>query len=746
MSPSRRALPEPVSHDDRASPASPVSLAAHLALLFVLGCILLLAAGPILTDDFWWHLAMGEAYASGGPWLAADPLLHTAHASGPVQHEWLFGVLVHTLEGLGGFHGVRFFHALAVLAIAGLAYSVFRRETRVASRLSPLVALATTLFLTLAWWRLMQARPDLASIAATLLFYRLLFEETAAEGAPSPSWARTGAFAALTAVWANLHSLFAIVFPLAAAGLLGLLVRHHAADWLIARAPGAPGAFAGDAARAKRVAIALGAGGLASLLNPRGWEQHATFFTSSQSAAIWQVRDEWRAFNPFHFDGEHESLGALDWALTDVILFAFALAAIAGSIRFLRAPSAQRLRAVDPVLYAMGLAAVIAMLTSVRFLWLSVFPLLCLLRTARETGVGVRSPVTAALATVALAAVFPAASSWSVVRSTQPAALGAYLTTPYLGHKYGVAGVQFLRDAGIEGNLFNAYGAGGFYGYWLSPHLRTFVDGRTEHYAPEVFDDYLAIVRRSPAGDRDLDTLLADRSVGVFAGFGFPNDSPRHGLRYTAGHLLDHPDWVPVSRSTLHTIWLRRSDRTNLARVAAYYAKQGVPFDPQIGFDPERVLAEAPDWAIAHHVVPAGYRELDAAHRSGTASREQLRRLAIVLALAGAHERQLEVDLAHEEAHGTRPALSRRIVFALLRLGFVDEAYRMAEHLESLAPGDPAAAAVATTTEAYAFHRVRTQLQPDLPAPSHLLDRFPLLDPPDQQWILDAQRSLAVDP
>ena len=66
----------------------------------MLGCLLLLAAGPILTDDLWWHLAMGRAYAAGGPWLAADPLLHTAHASGPVQHEWLFGVLAHGIEQL----------------------------------------------------------------------------------------------------------------------------------------------------------------------------------------------------------------------------------------------------------------------------------------------------------------------------------------------------------------------------------------------------------------------------------------------------------------------------------------------------------------------------------------------------------------------------------------------------------------------------------------------------------------------
>ena len=41
--------------------------------------LLLVSAGqPLFTEDTWWHLAMGEAYRANGPWLAADPTLHTA--------------------------------------------------------------------------------------------------------------------------------------------------------------------------------------------------------------------------------------------------------------------------------------------------------------------------------------------------------------------------------------------------------------------------------------------------------------------------------------------------------------------------------------------------------------------------------------------------------------------------------------------------------------------------------------------
>jgi hypothetical protein len=690
-----------------------------------------LTAGPILTDDLWWHLAMGRAYAANGPWLAADPLLHTAHASGPVPHEWLFGVVVHAIERVGGFSALRIAHTLAVLGIAALVWSTLRRTARSAE----LAALATIVFLVLAWWRLMQARPDLVSIAATLVLYRLLVLRD-----DTPGWREGLGFVLLMTLWANLHSLFAIAFPLGLAACLGLAARGWAGRRLGAEAA----AFSGDLPRAVRLAAVLAVGGVASLLNPRGIGQHLTFFTSSSGAAIWQVRDEWRAFDPFRFTPEHESLGPLEWATADALLWSFALASIAGAIAFARRPSAQRLRAVDPVVYALGCAAAIAMLISVRFLWLGVLPLAALLTTARERGLAMRLRTPASALAIALALAFPLASSWWVVRSTQPSSWRDLVCTPYLGHKYGVPGVAFLRDAGIEGRLFNAYGAGGFLGYWLAPGLRTFIDGRTEHYAPEVLEDYLAVVNRNPTAARGMDEILDDRGVDVFFGFGFPNELPRHELRHTAGHLLGDDSWVPVSRSVLHTIWLRRTDRANLDRVARWYAERGVPFDRERGLEMARVLAESAPRAIEEGWVPREYAELDAAWRSGHASALELRRLAIVLALLGAHERQLEVDFAYEDVHGADLGSQRRIVYALLRLGLSDEAWELAELLPALAPDDPRAEVVAKVARQHAFYEVRRALQDDVPLPVRGLDRYPLLDPADQQWILDGQRTLTV--
>ena len=109
-------------------PGIPIVVAA-LSLAFLVALVGVLAAGPLRTNDAWFHLKMGEIYATQGPWPDADPVLHTAHEDAPVQHEWLFGVALHVIECAAGFHGLRAAHLLAVLAILGLAYSLFRSES-----------------------------------------------------------------------------------------------------------------------------------------------------------------------------------------------------------------------------------------------------------------------------------------------------------------------------------------------------------------------------------------------------------------------------------------------------------------------------------------------------------------------------------------------------------------------------------------------------------------------------------------
>ena len=86
-----------------------------------------------------------------------------------------------------------------------------------------------------------------------------------------------------------------------------------------------------------------------------------------------------------------------------------------------------------------------------------------------------------------------------------------YLTLAYRSHKYYRESVHFLQATGVRGNLYNPYWMGGFAGYWLSPRLRTFIDGRTEHYDAEVFREHAAVQDLSSV--RDGEPFTADDIV-----------------------------------------------------------------------------------------------------------------------------------------------------------------------------------------------------------------------------------------
>jgi len=291
---------------DLASAIAALACAATIALLIYL------AARPLDTSDMWWHLKMGEVYLDQGLWPDADPLLHTAHADAPVQHEWLFGVALHAIAQVSGFYGLRVVHALAVLAIVCFGFALFRRRADPGRGGLACACLALSLFVTLSWWRLFQLRPDLLSIAATLLLYALLL------AAPEPpSRRRVAAAAALMLVWANAHSLFALGLALLVAALLGLLLQALLERW---RCPVSRDvARAGP--RARRLGEALAFGILTSLLNPRGVDQHLTFLTSTSETGIWSVRDEWTHFDPLHFG--HYAAGSVSyasWLAADALL------------------------------------------------------------------------------------------------------------------------------------------------------------------------------------------------------------------------------------------------------------------------------------------------------------------------------------------------------------------------------------------------------------------------------------------
>lgn len=698
---------------------------AVVATTLLAAQVLHIGSAPIFTNDAWWHLAMGEVYAEQGPWISEDPFLHTAREDGPVPHEWLFEVVLHLIDRHAGLHGLRLFHVLAALATLGLAASLFRRESPSLAA----TAAATGVFIALAWWRLIQLRPDLLSLPATLLAYRLVLEPRA-----GPSWRRIAAFGALMLVWANLHSLFALGLLLPLAGLVGIAVEHLLRrHWV---EPG-PGARRADP-RLRRTGLALACGFAVALLNPRGIGQHLTFLTSSREAALSQVIDEWMPFHPFswHAHGPALRAGAVNlpaWVTADAVMAIFLVVVLVVGIRLLRRPTARRLETADPVLAAVGAASVVAALAAIRFLWMLAFAMLLVLHVwhlyaGQRTW---RTASTAALAAgvaLALTLSVPRVAFFRAFRSDAPRSLQEFWSRPYEEHKFHADAVSFLEETGIEGNLFNFYGMGGFLEYRVGPRLKTFIDSRTEHYPPDVLVDYTRLVsmRGSQPGEGFLE-LLDRRDVDVFLGTGTVGAHLQHPC--TTTHLEGAPGWTLVWRSWRNAVHVRSEDRASLERAASWYRRQGVPFDPGRGLDVAEVVHARPAWAESRGLAPPGFAAALARRDAADAEVRfaALDRLGAAYAMMGAYAEQAAVE---EEALRLRPEAPeprRRRIYALLRLGRHEEAVRAATELLLHDPEDDRA------RKAFRIATRFVRLRERGPYPAlALLARFPLqAGPPD---------------
>lgn len=586
--------------------------------------LLALVGRPLATADLWFHLKMGEWYLLEGLWPTTDPMLHTNGPIKPVQHEWLFGVWVHTIHEYLGFQGLRVANVLSVLLIIGLAFDAFRRQAGSIAE----TALATGAFVILSWLRLMQDRPDRWSIISLLLVYRLVLEPNEKQ---SRYYALLGT-ALIMLLWANAHSLFAIGLALIGVTLVGRFFEAQLeAQFTQAKKADLKPVYT-------LLWLLLGCF-VITLINPRGIWQHLTFFTSSTTTAVWAVSDEWLAFYPFSPGAPNSPvLPWLTWLVADLVLGAFVLAIIAGYAHLRRYQKVAAIRSCDPTLLLLAIVSIGALLVSFRFLWLGFFPLLFILRVRREVAGASTvkgdqwaslSALTASVALLGILVTWPTESgAWTRHMSDVPEDTETYLMTPVNRARYAGEGVEFLNATELQGNLFNNYTIGAYLGFHVSPTGRTFIDGRAEHYPPEVMIDYDVITAGGVRSDgRHYLDILRDRDVNLFFGVGGP------GYGYLADDTLHHleavPWWTLVFRSAGHGIWLRTDEKnqSNLDRVQKYYDSRGIRFSPETGLDIGQLIREHTEYAIDIRLIPAEYPAKLELSRSG-ASDERLNALA----------------------------------------------------------------------------------------------------------------------
>lgn len=411
------------------------------------------------ATDLFWHLASGRFMVESFALPRHDPFrFGVGGGLAWVDHEWLFQLLVHAVERLGGLDALIPLRAVLVLTLAGVLYAAVRQTGGGVAAAVALAALA-----------LLGARPRFLIRPELFTFLALAIELTLLrrlvnEGDVARRRRLLFGLAALTVLWTNLHGL-ALLAPVVAAGyLLGAALQplHD----------GTPGGGAGRWRRA--LATPAGLAGV-MLLNPYGLR------VFSVPAGITGALADLAAVNP-------EWLPV--WRAPQPGIFAMLFAGFAALTALVAETAARTRRAHLPTaVVAAGLAALA--LTAVRhqalFFVAGTFlaaETLALRRSPDQAGAATRQRTeSAARATVASCACVLLAA-WCI----HPPASGPLAPRQgrfELSHgiapgRFPVAAADWLERHPGVGPLYNELAHGGYLLWRLYPPRQVFLDGRME--------------------------------------------------------------------------------------------------------------------------------------------------------------------------------------------------------------------------------------------------------------------------
>jgi hypothetical protein len=201
----------------------------------------------IVNTSIGWHLASGRLILDTGRIPRVDPFSFTAAGTPWIDHEWLFQVLVATLDRLGGAPALIGLRIAVAVALTLLLLAVGRRHG-----LSPPAALVLAALCVYGTRGRLFVRPELVTLLVVPAVIWIVLARRR-----RPTWRSVGSVAALVVVGVNCHAAVLVV-PV----ILAALVGADVVAWL-ARRERWPTVLGGAAHAATAAAVPL--------LNPAGW-------------------------------------------------------------------------------------------------------------------------------------------------------------------------------------------------------------------------------------------------------------------------------------------------------------------------------------------------------------------------------------------------------------------------------------------------------------------------------------------
>lgn len=464
------------------------------------------ALQPMLDADLWWHLKTGELIVEQGALPTEDLFAYTSEAfSSPREHSILRGypasqVIYYLVQSLAGFPGLL---VLRICLLAGVGVAVIRGALKRGANLLP-VAVVLALGWVSFYWAHTADRPHIFSF----LFFTLLISSMRPGG--RESWW----IIPMMMVWSNFHGGYI-------AGALAIMVylvgRFFDVGW--------GGEF-------RRSLVWGGACIVVSFLNPNGayFLKEALFgsVAGSFSSGVTEYQSTFTVFAegrywPLVLWGElflallaRVGLKRLVWSETlPLILFAFL------AMMYVRMTA----------FFALGMAPFIAS------------DLSTLLATARP--VARKVGITLLLLMIAIPAFL---NGQDVIRGWQ-------VFWPEQNAFYPAQSVPFLKDANLQGQMFNYYAWGGYLIWKLYPRYQVFIDGRA--LDDRLFADYKQI----EAGNQGEYDQLLERYQVDFAVI--PMQNVDGSLLPIFTQMYRNPRWLPVYSDLRTAIFVRNQGQND---------------------------------------------------------------------------------------------------------------------------------------------------------------------------------------
>jgi hypothetical protein len=484
----------------------------RLLLLVMVGALFVMGSGPLIDTDLWWHLANGRYILAS--WVpSSDVYSYTAIGHVWVVHEWLSDVLFYLLYQLAGLRGLLFM-AGAVIAVAGwLIYRLLRR-----GGLGNNSAVVMALLLALATSPSWGARPQILNLLFTAILCEVLLRYRERPG--RWIWLLVPFFL----LWANLHSGYLVGIGLLAVYAFGEAIQ---ARWPVAASGRAAGISLLSRGGLVRVGLVGVLGLCAGFLTPGTYRTVLFPFGTLSSTRIQSLIVEWSS------PDFHATVGGQP-NVAGIALMIVLLVLVAGSIGALRAR-----RGADPTIVLWGVARLALALTSQRHVAIfavAAAPMIGVAASSLLAGLGLRSrpdrrPTQGmAIANLVIAAVLVGGGALFVqARTADPVVDRAVAAAEPVG------ATDYLLANHLPGRVFNSYEYGGWVIWKAYPEYPVFIDGRTEVYGDQVFDQYIRTKFLTDQWRQSLDDYGV-RTVMV------PRDDPLRLVLEGAGWKLSYMD------------------------------------------------------------------------------------------------------------------------------------------------------------------------------------------------------------